>query len=438
MQIRSSVLAAILWCGIAYPSTRANDQIPAPAQSQAIVLRGATIHPVSGPDIADGEIIFANGKITAVGHDLPIPEGARVIEIVGKHVYPGLIAAHSALGLTEIQSVRGNTDSAEVGTINPNARAQVAINADSELLPVARANGILTALAVPRTGDGLISGISTLIHLDGWTWESLTVRADVGLHVFWPDLRIDRSPRYPLSPEDQQKEIDVRLRRLQETFDAARAYRRAVESGTGPRPDVRLAAMLPVLKGEVPVFVHADDIRQIEGSVRWANAERLKMVLVGGQDAWRVTDLLKECDVPVIVSPVNALPLRRWEGYDTAYANPGKLHAAGVRFCIANTGSDFEAAHERNLPYQAAQAAAHGLPRDEALKSVTLYPAQILGVADRLGSLEVGKDATVIVTAGDPLEIMTQVEAAYIDGRPVDLSNRQTRLYEKYRRKYAP
>ena len=156
-------------------------------------------------------------------------------------------------------------------------------------------------------------------------------------------------------------------------------------------------------------------------------------MIVGGQDAWRLTDLLKARDVPVIVSPVNALPLRRWEGYDTAYANPGKLQAAGVRFCIANDGSDFEAAHDRNLPYQAAQAAAHGLPRDEALKAVTLYPAQILGVGDRLGSLEVGKDATLIVTSGDPLEIMTQVEAAYIDGRPVDLSNRRRGCYEKYK-----
>ena len=422
------------WAGAAC----ANDELPAPPQAQAVVLRGGTVHPVVGPDVPGGELIFDHGKITAVGRDLPAPAGAKVIDVSGKHLYPGLIAAHTSLGLTEVQSVRGNTDSAEVGSINPNARAQFVVNADSEFLPVARANGVLTALVVPKTADGLISGVSSLLYLDGWTWESMTMRPDVGLHVFWPDLRIDRDPRFPLNPEDQQKEIDARLRKLRETFDAARAYRQAVEAGRPGRTDLRLAALLPVLRGELPVFVHADTVRQIEDAVRWAAEAKLRLVLVGGQDAWRVADLLKEHDVPVVVSPVDAIPLRRWEAYDTAYANPAKLHAAGVRFCIANGGSDFDAAHERNLPYQAGQAAAHGLPREEALRAVTLYPAQILGVAARLGSLEVGKDATLIVTSGDPLEVTTQVEAAYIDGRPVDLSNRQTRLYEKYRQKYAP
>ena len=353
---------------------RANDQSPAPPQSEPVVLRGATIHPVSGPEIPAGEIVFEHGKITGVGRDLALPDGAKIVDVTGKHVYPGLISAHT---------VRGSADLVEAGAVNPNARAQVAINPDSELLPVARSNGILTALVVPKTGDGLISGLSTLVHLDGWTWESMTVKADVGLHVFWPELTINKAPRFPVTPDDQQKAADARRRQLQDAFDTARAYRKALETGSNAPVDVRFAAMLPVLRGELPVFVHARDIQQIQGAVRWAADEHLKVVIVGRQNAWRVTDLLKEHDVPVIVSPVNALPLRRWEGYDTAYANPGRLQAAGVRFCIANDGSDFEAAHERNLPYQAAQ-------------------------------------------------------AAYIDGRPVDLSNRQTRLYDKYKRKDAP
>ncbi len=439
MMIGRNISVAVLAAAFSLVTgVRASDELPAPPQPQPILLRGATIHPVSGAEIPGGEILFENGKITGVGRDLHLPEGTKVVDVTGKHIYPGLISAHTVLGLTEVQSVRGSTDVVEAGAVNPNVRAQVAINPDSELLPVARANGILTALAVPKTADGLISGVSTLIHLDGWTWENMTVKAGVGLHVFWPELRIEQDPRYPQTPEEQQKGIDARLRHLQETFESARAYRKAAESGGPAHEDVRLAALLPVLREQMPVFVHANDIRQIEAAVRWTATEHLKLVIVGGQDAWRVTDLLKQHDVPVIVSPVNALPLRRWEAYDTAFANPGKLQAAGVRFCVANDGSDFEAAHDRNLPYQAAQAAAHGLPRDEALKAVTLYPAQILGVGDRLGSLEVGKDATLIVTTGDPLEIMTQVEAAYIDGRPVDLSNRQTRLYDKYKRKYAP
>lgn len=426
------LLPAILLLGAGAAS--GNQNVPAPPQTQAIALVGATIHPVSGPEIPDGTLIFESGRITALGAGIPVPDGAKTVGLQGKHVYPGLISAHTVLGLTEIESVRGTLDSTEAGGINPSARAQPAINPDSELLPVARSNGVLTALSVPKTQDGLISGISTLIHLDGWTWESMTVKPSVGLHVFWPELRINRDPHYPKSPEDQQEEIDARLRQLRETFAQARAY---AKGASDQRTDVRLAAMGPAVRGAMPVLVHVDEIKGIQSAVAWAAAEGLKLVIVGGLDAWRVTGLLKKNDVPVIVSAVNSLPLRRDDPYDAAYANAGKLQAAGVRFCIANEGTDFDAAHDRNLPYQAAQAAAHGLPRDEALKAVTLYPAQILGAADRLGSLEVGKEATLFVTDGDPLEIMTHVEAAYIAGRPVDLSNRQTRLYDKYRQKYG-
>ncbi len=427
-----------------------SDNVPAPAPTQAVVLRGGTVHPNSGPEIADGVVVFERGKITQVGGRESVsalPVGAQIIEVRGKHVYPGMIAAHTVLGLTEIPAVRATVDVAETGAVNPDARALVSINPDSELLPVTRSNGVLSALVVPKSQNGLISGLSTFVNLDGWTWESMCVRPSVGLHVFWPDLRIDKDPRYPKTPEDQQKDIDARLRQLRDTFAVARAYAKEVQAVSNPgigsnsahRPEtnIRFEAMLPVLRGELPVFIHADEVKQIEAAVRWATAEKLKLVLVGGQDAWRVAALLKERDVPVIVGAVNTLPLRRGDAFDEPYANAGKLSAAGVRFCITGEGSHFEAAHERNLPYHAAQAAAHGLAREEALKSVTLYPAQILGVADRLGSLEPGKDANVIVTTGDPLEIATQVEAAWIAGRPVDLSNKQTRLFDKYRRKYG-
>lgn len=195
--------------------------------------------------------------------------------------------------------------------------------------------------------------------------------------------------------------------------------------------------MASVLDGDVPVFVHADDIRRIQAAVDWAQEENLRMVLVGGKAAWRVADLLKEKDVSVIVEHIHTLPERRWEGYDTPFVNPLRLYEAGVKFCIAGSGgAPFASAHARNLPYQAGTAAAYGLPKEEALKSVTLYPAQILGVADRVGSLEVGKDATLIVTDGDPLEIRTHVEKAFIQGRTVDLGSRHTQLYQKYKTKY--
>jgi imidazolonepropionase-like amidohydrolase len=413
----------------------ASPVIPPLPQNHPILLRGATVHPVSGPDIANGEILFNQGKIQAVGKNLTLPAGTESIDLTGKQIYPGLISANTVLGLTEIGAVRATKDLAEPGDINPNARAEVAINPDSELLPVTRSNGILTALSVPQIRNGLLAGTSAVIKMDGWTWEDMTLKAPVGMHLFWPDLSINRDPIFPKSPEEQQTAIDERLKLIRDTFATARAYQKAKQQGT-PDHDLRWEALLPVLEGKLPVFVHADELKQIESALQWSATENIKIVLVGGQDAWRAADQLKQRDIPVIVSPVLALPLRRWEAYDTPYSNPAKLAKAGVRFCIANAGNDFEAPHDRNLPYQAAMASAYGLPPLEALKAVTLYPAQILGVDNRLGSLEAGMDATLIVTNGDPLEITTHVERAYIQGRPVDLSNRQTKLYDKYRQKY--
>lgn len=413
--------------------------MPPPPQTRPIALVGGTIHPVSAPAIEAGQIVMSGGKIVAVGKNLSLPPNAEVIDITGKHVYPGLMAAHSELGLVEIGSVRASTDTAESGLINPNVRAAVSINPDSELLPVARTGGVLTALSVPQPGgeDGLITGTSALIQLDGWSWEEMALKPRVGLHIFWPTLAINRDPSFPKSPKKQQEEAQKRLRQIDDTFAVARAYRLArLHNSAAQDHDSRWEAMIPVFEGKLPVFIHADELSQIESALAWSAGQKLSIVLVGGQDAWRVAGRLKERDIPVIISPLIALPLRRDDPYDAPYTSAAKLFQAGVRFAIANDGSSFAAPHERNLPYQAAMAAAYGLPPDEAIRAITLYPAQILGVADRLGSLEVGKDATLIVTTGDPLEMATQTERAYIQGRNIDLANRQTRLYDKYRQKY--
>ncbi len=423
------VLAAAL-------TTRASDSIPATGPGRAVLLRGGTIHPVTSAPIEGADVAFERGRITAIGKSLPIPAGAEVVELKGRHVYPGLISPNSQLGLTEIDQVRATHDYAEAGALNPNARAQVAINPDSELLPVTRAAGVLATLGVPNAGDGTVAGTSVLFYLDGWTWEEMTIRAAVGLHVFWPDMRIDpmrRSLRG--TAEDPQKELDHRLRDLKELFASARGYLTALKAGRKAAPDLRLEAVIPVLKGERALFVHANELKQIESALNWSATENLRIVVVGGQDAWRVAARLKERDIPVICGSPTEFPLRRGDAYDSAFALAGKLHAAGVRFCIGRSGTPFEASNERNLPFEAAMAAAFGLPKDEALKAVTLYPAQILGVADQLGSLEVGKAASLIVTDGDPLEISTQIESAWIAGRPVDLTSKHTRLRDKYRRK---
>ena len=428
-------LMVFLSSGISF----AHDMVPGIKQHRPIALRGGTIHTVSGETIASGTLLFEEGKIVALGTKVAIPQDCQVIDIGGKHVYPGLISSNSTLGLVEINAVRASRDLAEPGPFNPNARADVAVNPDSELIPVTRANGVLVAHVAPLTGQGgLIAGSSAVMALDGWTREEMTLKAPCGIFIRWPN-----PPREPAFHPDsrvvynatkQEERYQGQVDKLKGAFEDARAFQEAQASGVKALDvDLRWEALIPVLKRERPLFVIATRIRQIRDAIHWATQENLKLILVGGADTWRAVDLLKKHEISVIVSQVNALPTRRWESYDTAFLNPLKLHEAGIEFAIAYGGSG---PNERNLPYEAGKAVAHGLPRAEALRAVTLYPARILGVDDRLGSLEVGKDATLIVTTGDPLDIRTQVERAYIEGRSVDLSSRHTQLYEKYQKKY--
>jgi imidazolonepropionase-like amidohydrolase len=415
-------------------SVNASDTIPAPPQTKPVAIKGATIHPVSGPDIPAGTIVFENGKITAIGADAAVPAGAEVIDASGKHVYPGLINANTVLGLVEIGAVRATVDVEEAGAINPNVRSITSVNPDSELIPVARAAGVLTALSVPE--GGIISGQSAVLRLEGWTPEEMTVLSPAAMHLRWPNLTVDRRPRARKSVKDQQKEIEKAQKQIRDAFQIARAYWQSRKNpGADFKTDLRWEALMPVFDGKLPLFVHASSLAQIQAALAWAKEMQLKIVLVDGDDAWRVAAQLKESDVPVILGPATSLPPRRDDDYDSAWSSAAKLQQAGVRFCIASSGRSAET-NERNVGYEAGLAAGYGLPKEEALKAVTLYPAQILGIADRLGSLEPGKAATLIVTNGDPLDFPTQIEAAFVDGRKIDLSNRQTRLRDKYREKY--
>jgi len=429
------IIAALFSVLILAAGGRASDQIPAPPQDHPIALVGGTVHTVSGETIPGATVLFEKGIITAIGKDVSLPPNTEKIDITGLHVFPGLIALNTTLGLVEIRAVRATVDYAEVGEINPNVRAETALNPDSELLPVARWNGITLAQVVP-TG-GLISGRSALIMLDGWTWEDMTLKAPTGLHVRWPATMRGGYMFYRRTAQtgDREKRRLEQVEKIKRTFREARAYMLAKEAETRKgipyhQTDLRYEAMIPALKGQIPVFVTANGLTEIEEAVAWAAAENLRMVLVGGRDAWRVPDLLKENRVSVVVTGTHTLPARQWEPYDTPFALPAKLYRAGIRFCIAGTGN---ASAEGNLPYQAATAVAFGLPRAEALKAITLYPAQILGVADRVGSLEPGKDATLIVTTGCPLEVTSNVKMEFIQGRKIDLTNRHTQLYSKYK-----
>lgn len=420
----------------------ANPNVPPPAQKRAIVITGATIHTVSGEVIANGRLLFERGRIVAVcaANAVAIPAGTEEIALPGKHLYPGFIAANTALGLVEVQAVRATVDSAEVGALNPNSRALIAVNADSELLPVTRANGVLAALAVPRANiAGLITGTSALIQLDGWNWEEMGLIPEVALHVTLPSMRYTAA-LYPALPaarlEDMQRMSTQRLKSLETAFETAAAYNLAKSNDPATTTDSRWEAMRAVVAGKRPVFVHAEELPQIRYALGFAERFGLKMVIVGGADAWHLAPLLKARDIAVIIGGVHRLPLRRGEDTDTPYRLAAKLHQAGVRFAIARGGSNFDAAMERSLPFEAATAVAFGLPPAEALKAITLSAAQILGAADQLGSLEVGKRASFIVTNGDPLDIRTQVERIYIQGRDVPLADKQTRLNDKYQEKY--
>ncbi len=427
----SLMLATTLAAG-----AQASTQIPATPQEHPIALIGGTIHPVNGAEIAKGTILFENGKITAVGATVAVPANAEKIDLAGKHIYPGLIDANTSIGLTEVGAVRATNDRNEVGPVNANARAEVAVNPESELIPVARANGVTLALTSPA--GGVIAGTSALLYLDGWTWEEMTFRAPVAMHVNWPRM-VTFTAWWMQEPEEKQLETrDKALSDIHDAFDDARAYMTAKQAEATPgvpyhRYDSRWEAMIPVLEGKLPLVVNADQIQQIQAAVAFAEKQKVKLIIAGGYDAPYCADLLKKNNVPVIVDGTHRDPQRNDDAYDSPFTVPERLRQAGIAYCISGGG---EAANVRNLPYQSAMAAAYGLPKDEALKAITLYPAQILGVADRVGSLEQGKDATMIVTTGDPLDIPTQVTMEFIKGKKIDLSDKQKILWEKYKEKY--
>lgn len=403
------------------------------ASAETLLLTDATVHTVSGATITNGQVLVRDGKIAAVGNSVMAADAKRV-SLEGLHLYPGMIALNTDLGLVEIDAVRSTVDVREVGEYTPDVYSWLSVNPDSELLPVARANGISHFEPVPQ--GAVLAGQSGLMALTGWTTEQMVMRKSVALHIYWPNANLDlmpkeksRSPDKWKSPEDQDKERKEKLRQLDDFFTEARAYAKA-RSGAKDFPIVPAwEAMLPVVRGEIPVTIHAEDERQIRAAVAWAATNNVRMILADGLDAWRVAEVLAANNVPVIFSHIFTLPQRGEDNYDAQFRAAGILNKAGVKLAFSGGGGSLV----KNLPYTAAQAVAFGLPADEAVKAITLYPAQIAGVADKLGSIEVGKDATFFVANGDVLDIRSNVKRMWIGGKEVSLENRHTRLYEKYR-----
>jgi imidazolonepropionase-like amidohydrolase len=410
---------------------------PAAAPAQSLLLKNATVHPVTGPVISPGDVLVENGKVTSIGR-LDVTAD-KVVDLTGQHLYPGLLALNTSLGLLEIEGVRATRDVEEVGQFVPEVQSWVAVNPDSELLPVTRANGV--AFFEPTPEGSMVAGQSGLMSIDGWTTEDMVFKKPTGLHVYWPGMEINSVPRRgrrrtaPTSVEDQAKERERKIKALADFFADARAYSQARDAAqTNGAPDPGLnppwEAMRPYVRGQLPIIVHADELRQIKAALQWAETNKYKIVIAGGRDAWKVADLLAKESVPVIYGAIYTLPSSEVEPYDIHFKAPELLRQAGVKVALSLEG---DAALTMNLPYVASQAAAFGMPAEEALKAVTLYPAQIMGVDNRLGAIEPGKDATLFACTGDILDLRANVTHLWMGGHEVSLENRHTRLYEKYR-----
>ena len=425
------VLAALL---LGTSPVLGHDYQPGADPGHPILLHGGDLYTISHGVLAHTDLLIDHGHIAAIGRNLDRPAETEVIDISGKMVYPGLIDPSTTIGLTEIGEVKATSDVAEIGLDNGEIQACTAYNWDSEIIPTVRINGITTALIVP--GGRLIMGRSCLVNLDGWTVEDAAVKLDVGLHLKWPNARIIVAWWMEQSAEEQKKNQAEERARLKSVFDDARAYFLDLKAHPERPVDVRWDGFRKVFEGSMPLFVHADDYRQIEQAVAFAREYGLRIVLVGGREAYKAVNLLRENGIPVILGPTQRLPMREDDSYDLAYATPGLLARAGVTFCFSSGQASWSA---RNLPFQAGQAVAFGLSHDAALRALTLTTAEILGVDSLLGSLDPGKAATLIVSDGDVMDPLTcRVIREYINGRPVDLESKQTELYEKYRARPRP
>jgi len=435
---RTAGVALLGAAAFAPNAATAQVMMPVAPQSQPVVLKGATIHTVTKGTIQNGTIVLENGKITAIGGaDVPTPRAAKVVDLTGKHIYPGLIDAYSTVGITEIGAVDVSNDIRERGDFNPNVRAEVAFNAESRHIGTTRSAGVLVAFSTPD--GGVVSGLSSAMSLEGWTWEEMSLKGAAALNVRWPDPNArpggggGGGPGGPNAANRQPpKSYAERVQELKNFFAEARAYRDAVKAGQTVRSDVKYAAMIPALDGAIPVVVAADGVAQMNDAITWAKQEGLKLVIRGGADAIHVAPRLKAENVPVILTSTMAAPDREYEGYDAVYSLPAKLHAAGVKFAIAG-GSG--ALYSNRLPWDAGVAVAFGLPEEEALKAVTINAAEMMGIADKVGSLEVGKQGTLLITTGTPLDMTSNIDQAYIQGRELNMMDIQKWFFQKYMEK---
>jgi len=422
---------------------------------ETIVIRNADVYPVTAPVMKGVAVVIQDGKIAEIGAKVVPPKGARIVEAKGLRVYPGLIDSGTELGLSEVSSTRETVDTGELGEFMPQLRALSAVNPESEHFGVVRVNGITSAMTFPSSGGGgggrfgggerqFISGQAALIHTDGWTWEDMAIERTAAVHLIFPSLggRGGRGGPIPDSILEvapgaaaaagfsaAKRQYDQQLAKVNEFFDQARQYQKErAANAPGFKRDLKLDAMIPVLEGKVPVAVSASRASVIRDAIAFADKQHIRIVILQPHDISKIAPDLKAKNIPVVFGRVLALPDQEDDPYDSAFTAPAEAYKAGVKLAFGTFSNEFV----RNLPYQAATAVAFGLPYQEALKAITINPAQIWGHGNDLGSVETGKFADLLVTDGDPLEIQTQVKHVFIKGKEVPLVNKQTRLEEKY------
>ena len=416
--------------------------------SPSYALTHATIFTLTGPPIEDGTVLIRDGKIAAVGAAVEIPKDAQVIDAKGLRVYPGLFDSITQMGLSEIAAVSATVDSSELGAYNPDVVAATAVHPASAHIPVTRASGVTEVIAAPASGGldfsgtrGIIAGQASAIHLSGWTIDEMLIRRSVAMVVNWPTMQTRSFDFSTFSFRERpfnevKQEYEKKIAELTDWIGRARHYSQAMEKGSSARydRDLKLEAFVPVVRGELPLLVVASKARDIRNAVEFCDKQHFKTILAGAAEAYKVKDLLKSKNIPVILQPTLSLPDEDDDPYDRPMTQPAELSAAGVKIAFASFDNSFA----RRLGQQAANAVAYGLPYDEALKAVTLYPAQIFSLDKDLGTIEPGKIANLIVTTGDPLELTTDVRYLFIKGQLTSLENKHHQLYEEYLRRPKP
>ncbi|WP_422354439.1 amidohydrolase family protein [Roseivirga pacifica] len=422
-KFKKTLIACLFALAPLFSLAQEDDQV-LKAEYGKFALTNAKIYTVTKGIIENGTLVINNGIIEAVGKDVQIPNDAKVIDVAGKEIYPGMIDGGTTLGLNEIGSIAEAQDYREFGNITPQMEALTAVNPNAVTIPVTRVSGVTTVWTMPQ--GGVLPGTAAAINLFGYTSDQMYA-GQRGIVMNYPSTAGGRRWRR-LSEDEIKKRQERALKEVNETWDKAELYAK-IENADDVRNYPEIEALVPVVKGETPLFLEVNSAQDILNAIKWVEERGYKkVILTGVSEGWRVAEEIAKAGLPVITGPVQALPTRQSDRYDVAYANPGVMQKAGVKVAIRTMDNE----NVRNLPYHAGFAAAYGMGREEALKAITINAAEILGIGDQLGSIEVGKKANLFVSTGDPFETATKITDLFIDGYKIPMTSRQIRLYDEF------